>query len=92
MTDYSENSNTSSKKVSLLTFWEQEVLPRLTADLVYDHSRTPFNEAARSGGEEARSAKASRELRLPCGPILSASTMRDVNLQATPLLTSTVLR
>jgi hypothetical protein len=41
-TDSSENSNTSSKKVSLLTFWKQEVLPRLTADLVYDHPSHAF--------------------------------------------------
>ena len=50
MTDISEDSNTPAKDVSLLKFWEQEMLPRLTADLVYDHPSHLFNAAIRSGG------------------------------------------
>jgi len=42
MTDPWENGNTSSKKVSLVSFWEQEVLPQLTADLVYNHFSHAF--------------------------------------------------
>jgi hypothetical protein len=59
MTDSSEYSNTSSKKVSLLTFWEQEVLPRLTADLVYDHSSHAFQRSGQKwrGGSPFRKSK-----------------------------------
>jgi DNA primase/phage/plasmid-associated DNA primase len=59
MTDISENSNTSSKKVSLLNFWEQEVLPRLTADLIYDHSSHAFQRSAQKwrGGSPFRKSK-----------------------------------
>lgn len=59
MTDISENSNTPSKKVSLLNFWEQEVLPRLTADLVYDHSSHAFQRSGQKwrGGSPFRKSK-----------------------------------
>jgi putative DNA primase/helicase len=59
MTDSSENSNTSSKKVSLLSFWEQEVLPRLTADLVYDHPSHAFQRSGQKwrGGSPFRKSK-----------------------------------
>ena len=59
MTDISENGNTSSKKVSLLNFWEQEVLPRLTADLVYDHSSHAFQRSGQKwrGGSPFRKSK-----------------------------------
>jgi len=59
MTHSSENSNTSSKKVSLLSFWEQEVLPRLTADLVYDHPSHAFQRSGQKwrGGSPFRKSK-----------------------------------
>jgi len=59
MTDISENSNTPSKDVSLLRFWEQEVLPRLTADLVYDHSSHAFQRSGQKwrGGSPFRKSK-----------------------------------
>jgi DNA primase (bacterial type) len=59
MTDISENSNTSSKKVSLLNFWEQEILPRLTADLIYDHSSHAFKQSGQKwrGGSPFRKSK-----------------------------------
>jgi len=58
-TDSSENGNTSSKKVSLLTFWEREVLPRLTADLVYDHPSQTFQRSGQKwrGGTPFRKSK-----------------------------------
>jgi putative DNA primase/helicase len=59
MTDYLEYSNTSSKKVSLLTFWEREVLPRLTADLVYNHFSHAFQRSRQKwrGGSPFRKSK-----------------------------------
>jgi phage/plasmid-associated DNA primase len=59
MTDSSEYSNTFSKKVSLLTFWEQELLPRLTADLVYDHPSHAFQRSGQKwrGGSPFRKSK-----------------------------------
>ena len=59
MTDSWENGNTSSKKVSLLNFWEQEVLPRLTADLIYDHSSHAFQRSGQKwrGGSPFRKSK-----------------------------------
>ena len=59
MADISENSNTPSKKVSLLSFWEEEVLPRLTADLVYDHPSHAFQRSDQKwrGGSPFRKSK-----------------------------------
>jgi phage/plasmid-associated DNA primase len=59
MTDSWENGNTSTKKVSLLTFWEQEVLPRLTADLVYNHPSHAFQRSGQKwrGGSPFRKSK-----------------------------------
>lgn len=59
MTDSSENSNTPAKDGSLLRFWEQEVLPRLTADLVYDHPSHAFQRSAQKwrGGSPFRKSK-----------------------------------
>ncbi|MEG5237023.1 toprim domain-containing protein [Microcoleus sp. AT9b-C3] len=59
MTDSSENSNTPAKNSSLLRFWEQEVLPRLTADLVYDHPSHAFQRSAQKwrGGSPFRKSK-----------------------------------
>jgi len=59
MTDSWENSNTSSKKVTLLSFWEQEVLPRLTADLIYDHPSHAFQRSSQKwrGGSPFRKSK-----------------------------------
>jgi DNA primase len=59
MADISENSNTPSKKVSLLSFWEREVLPRLTADLVYDHPSHAFQRSGQKwrGGSPFRKSK-----------------------------------
>ncbi|MEG4997697.1 toprim domain-containing protein [Microcoleus sp. B4-D4] len=59
MTDISENSNTPAKNVSLLRFWEQEVLPRLTADLVYDHPAHQFQRSTQKwrGGSPFRKSK-----------------------------------
>ncbi|MEG3833997.1 toprim domain-containing protein [Microcoleus sp. Z1_C3] len=59
MTDSSENSNTPAKDVSLLRFWEQEVLPRLTADLVYDHPSHQFQRSSQKwrGGSPFRKSK-----------------------------------
>ncbi|MEG4242953.1 toprim domain-containing protein [Microcoleus sp. Pol10_D6] len=59
MTDSSENSNTPAKDVSLLKFWEQEVLPRLTADLVYDHPSHQFQRSTQKwrGGSPFRKSK-----------------------------------
>jgi predicted P-loop ATPase len=58
MTDSSENSNAAAE-VSLLKFWEQEVLPRLTADLVYDHPSHQFQRSAQKwrGGSPFRKSK-----------------------------------
>ena len=89
MTDISEDSNTPAKDVSLLKFWEQEVLPRLTADLVYDHPSHAFQRSNQKwrGGSPFRKSKSGTSFAV--WPIISASTMRDASLQATPLLTST---
>src|SRR4028118_1716654 len=59
ITHSTENSNPSSKKVSLLTFWEQEVVPRLTADLVYDHPSHAFQQSGQKwrGGSPFRKSK-----------------------------------
>lgn len=59
MTDISENSNTPVKEVNLLKFWEQEVLPRLTADLVYDHPSHTFQRSSQKwrGGSPFRKSK-----------------------------------
>jgi phage/plasmid-associated DNA primase len=59
MTDISENSNTPAKEVNLLKFWEQEVLPRLTADLVYDHPSHAFQRSSQKwrGGSPFRKSK-----------------------------------
>ena len=59
MTDSWENGNTSSKKFSLLSFWEQEVLPRLTPELVYDHPSHQFQRSAQKwrGGSPFRKSK-----------------------------------
>lgn len=58
MTHISENGNTKTD-VSLLKFWEQEVLPRLNADLVYDHPSHSFQRAASKwrGGSPFRKSK-----------------------------------
>lgn len=59
MTDILENSNPTAKDVSLLKFWEQEVLPRLTAGLVYDHPSHQFQRSADKwrGGSPFRKSK-----------------------------------
>ena len=59
MTDIAENNNTPAKEVNLLKFWEQEVLPRLTADLVYDHPSHCFQRSAQKwrGGSPFRKSK-----------------------------------
>ena len=59
MTDSWENSNTSSKKVTLLSFWEQEVLPRLRPELVYDHPLHAFQRSGQKwrGGSPFRKSK-----------------------------------
>ncbi len=59
MTDSSENRNTPAKEISLLRFWEQEVLPRLTADLVYDHPSHQFQRSNQKwrGGSPFRKSK-----------------------------------
>lgn len=59
MTDSSENSKTPAKDGSLLRFWEQEVLPRLTADLVYDHPSHQFQRSTQKwrGGSPFRKSK-----------------------------------
>jgi len=59
VTDFSENSNTPAKDVSLLRFWEQEVLPRLAAGLVYDHPSHQFQRSAEKwrGGSPFRRSK-----------------------------------
>lgn len=59
MTDSSENSNTPAKDVSLLRFWEQEVLPRLTPELVYNHPSHAFQRSAQKwrGGSPFRKSK-----------------------------------
>ncbi|MEG4195895.1 CHC2 zinc finger domain-containing protein, partial [Microcoleus sp. S36a_D3] len=59
MTDSSEISNTCAKEFNLLRFWEQEVLPRLTADLVYDHPSHSFQRSAQKwrGGSPFRKSK-----------------------------------
>ncbi|MEG5150190.1 toprim domain-containing protein [Microcoleus sp. AT9b-C2] len=59
MTDSSENSNAPAKDGSLLRFWEQEVLPRLTADLVYDHPSHQFQRSTQKwrGGSPFRKSK-----------------------------------
>jgi DNA primase len=58
MTHISENGNTKTD-VSLLKFWEQEVLPRLTAELVYDHPSHRFQRSAQKwrGGSPFRQSK-----------------------------------
>ena len=59
MTDIAENSNTSAKEINLLKFWEQEVLPRLTPDLVYDHPSHCFQRSSQKwrGGSPFRESK-----------------------------------
>ena len=59
MTDIAENSNTSAKEINLLKFWEQEVLPRLTPDLVYDHPSHAFQRSSQKwrGGSPFRESK-----------------------------------
>lgn len=59
MTDSGENSNNTAKDVSLLRFWEQEVLPRLNAELVYDHPSHAFQRSAGKwrGGSPFRKSK-----------------------------------
>jgi DNA primase len=58
MTHISENGNIKTD-VSLLKFWEQEVLPRLTAELVYDHPSHAFQRSASKwrGGSPFRKSK-----------------------------------
>jgi phage/plasmid-associated DNA primase len=58
MTHISENGNTKTD-MSLLKFWEQEVLPRLTADLVYDHPSHFFQRSSEKwrGGSPFRESK-----------------------------------
>lgn len=58
MTHISENGNTKTD-VSLLKFWEQEVLPRLNAGLVYDHPSHAFQRSASKwrGGSPFRKSK-----------------------------------
>lgn len=58
MTHISENGNTKTD-VSLLKFWEQEVLPRLNADLVYDHPSHAFQRSTQKwrGGSPFRKSK-----------------------------------
>ncbi|MCC3537582.1 MAG: toprim domain-containing protein [Microcoleus sp. PH2017_25_DOB_D_A] len=58
MTHISENSNTKTD-MSLLKFWEQEVLPRLNADLVYDHPSHAFQRSSQKwrGGSPFRKSK-----------------------------------
>ena len=58
MTHISENGNTKTD-VSLLKFWEQEVLPRLNADLVYDHPSHGFQRSVSKwrGGSPFRKSK-----------------------------------
>ncbi|MEG4407028.1 toprim domain-containing protein [Microcoleus sp. MON2_D5] len=59
MADISENCNAPATDVSLLRFWEQEVLPRLTPDLVYDHPSHQFQRSAQKwrGGSPFRKSK-----------------------------------
>lgn len=59
MTDFSENGNPPPKEVSLLRFWEQEVLPRLNAGSVYDHPSHQFQRSAGKwrGGSPFRKSK-----------------------------------
>ncbi len=59
MTDIAENSNNPAKEVNLLKFWEQEVLPRLTPDLVYDHPSHAFQRSSQKwrGGSPFRESK-----------------------------------
>jgi phage/plasmid-associated DNA primase len=58
MTHISENGNTKTD-MSLLKFWEQEVLPRLNADLVYDHPSHAFQRSSQKwrGGSPFRKSK-----------------------------------
>ncbi|MEO9127337.1 MAG: toprim domain-containing protein, partial [Microcoleus sp.] len=58
MTHISENGNTKTD-MSLLKFWEQEILPRLNADLVYDDRSHSFQRSTQKwrGGSPFRKSK-----------------------------------